>query len=240
MSAGGRGSDVLAGYLLRGGRVDTARVVQGTMHRYAGRVVRGGDSTAVAGAWISLVPWDEAARFVPRDGPSDLAAITDSTGAFSIAGIPPGDYAVTVDVPKWEVVGGLRHQELLRETDLRTGGRKIVILPGLEQLFERLCPRIPLHRNSGAIVGRVLGQGDSTKLPTIGAAWVVSRMTMRAGEMTVSDAVRRAAGRMLPGGGFVICGVPVMEDVVVRIGGEDSGVGVLVDERIVWQDVRMP
>ncbi|HTR49268.1 MAG TPA: carboxypeptidase regulatory-like domain-containing protein [Kofleriaceae bacterium] len=60
----------------------------------AGRVTRKSDGTAIAGAFVAVAHVELAMSFGHSSEPP-LVATTDATGAWTLASVPPGDYAVS-------------------------------------------------------------------------------------------------------------------------------------------------
>lgn len=58
-----------------------------------------------------------------------------------------------------------------------------------------------------------------------------------AGNVLVVDEARYAKGTTGESGLFVLCGIPGGQDLVLKAAGADLGESVIIDRRIVWQDL---
>jgi protocatechuate 3,4-dioxygenase beta subunit len=64
----------------------------------AGRVTRTDSGAGIAGATVSLAPAELMAMFIESNSPT-LVAVTDASGAWSVARVPPGAYVVAATAP---------------------------------------------------------------------------------------------------------------------------------------------
>ena len=102
---------VLVAYRQTGGRVADALVggrAFGTGEGVVAGILR--DSVSgepLGGADIVLREWDDAAVFLPRPAAAEarFSALTDEAGAFRVAGLPDGVYALGVDHPRLRTAG---------------------------------------------------------------------------------------------------------------------------------------
>ena len=235
---------ILVGYRQVGGTVSDA-FVGGVSFEVGEGVVAGlvRDSASgepLAGADVVIRDWDDAAAFAPRPDPSStpFSAITDETGAFQIAGLPDGTWAVGVDHPQLRAAG-VRLNESRVVVDDRTSDPVELWTPSTDTLFERVCPGESPRGSAGAVVG--FARAADTGLPApnveVEVVWRVRRLQGSGRSAIVSEQSEYAGGESDERGRFAICGVPLGEPVLLRPRGADEGAELELVTRLAWRDV---
>ena len=235
---------VLVGYRQVGGTVSDA-FVGGVSFDVGEGVVAGvvRDSATgepLSGADVVIRDWDDAAAFVPRPDPSStpFSAITDETGAFQIAGLSDGTWAVGADHPRLRAAG-VRLNESRVVVDDRTSDPVELWTPSADALFERVCPGESPRGSAGAVVGFARDADTGLPLPQIEVevVWRVRRFQGGVRSAVVSEQSEYAGGESDEQGRFGICGVPLGEPVLLRPRGVDEGVELELVTRLAWRDV---
>ena len=235
---------VLVAYRQTGGTVRDA-FVGGVSFEVGEGVVAGvlRDSVGgapLAGADIVLRDWDDAADFLPRPDAAraPFSAVTDQAGAFEVAGLADGVYALGVDHPRLRAAGVRLNETRVVVRD-RASDALELWTPSLETLYAWICPGSDPHDGRGVIVGVARDAAAGVPLPEIEieVLWRVRRLqvsgrTAYADERSVGvDGVSDEHGR------FTLCGVPLGETVELRLAGADEGVAFDVTSPLILQDV---
>lgn len=239
---------VLAGYNQTGGTVTDATAGGASVLLTGGGEVRGSvlDGAAggpLVGAQVVLRDWDAAADFAPvLEGPAlGRAAITDDGGVFRIQGVPDGVYAAVVEHPRLAAAGvPPPAQRVIVEGGVAES--LAITTPDEETLYARMCPGASPERLSGAIAGFL--RQDETGVAVAGrrvaSRWVRKRLEGSGGTVTVHEQPNAIETRSRRGGGFVLCGVPIGEDVVLSVPGTDTSVGLILETRVTWRNLLVP
>ncbi len=237
---------VLAGYLETGGAVtgvfaNGRPVLEGSGAVVAGVVRDSASGEPVPGVQVSLRGWKRAAQFVIEPEPASLflSAVTDSAGRFEIRGVENGTYAARLDDPRWRPLG-LRPIERFVEVDRGVAEDLSLFARSADDVYRRICPGSPLHRAEGAVVGFLRDAGSEAPLAgvPVEGRWVVDHVSVSpSGQRLTSALSEFAEGVTDESGRFALCAVPAGRDVLVRRQGDEWGVYVVVDERVVWADL---
>lgn len=194
----------------------------------------------LAGAEIVVRDWDDAAAFLPRPEAAEVpfSAVTDEAGAFRVAGLPDGVYALGVDHPKLRAAG-VRLNEIRVAVEDRASDPLELWTPSAETVFARVCPGSSPLGGAGAVVG--IARDAVTGLPVpdveVEIVWRVSRLRGTAGSAFISEQSRYAAGVSDERGRFAICRVPLGEPVLLRPKGAEEAVELELVTRLAWRDV---
>jgi len=163
------------------------------------------DSTtgkAVAGARISLLG-------------TYFAAVTNSAGEFSIAGVSPGEYTADIRSPALSRLGTA---SIATITFLDSTSKIAVRVATPAQVLATLCPRNAINATSGAVVG-LISQGalDEPLLNVrIIAEWREISLSTAGGSIGVERPTRYVEAKSDNGGGYRLCGVPMNTPLTVR------------------------
>lgn len=237
---------VLAAYRQTGGSVGEAFADGrgfGTSEGVVAGVVR--DSTsgeALIGADIVLRDWDDAAVLDSRPAAAEapFSAVTDEAGAFRVAGLPDGIYALGVDHPRLQAAG-VRLNETRVVVEDRASEALELWTPSAETVFTRICPRLPSYGSRGAVVGVARDVDTGLPVPGVGIEalwreWSI-RLVGRSFDVTErTDSARDVSGEQ---GEFALCRVPLGEPVFLRQAGADEGLEFDLITRVAWRDVQV-
>ena len=226
---------VLAAYRQTGGRVGDAfaggRALGATDGVVAGVLRDSVSGEPLAGADIVLRDWDAAAAFLPPPSAAEapFSSVTDDAGAFRVAGLPDGVYAIGVDHPKLRAAR-VRLNETRVVVDNRASEPLDLWTPSEEKIFAQACPGSTPYGSTGAVVG--IARDPDTGLPVPG---VEIEVVWRVRDTRFVEAVGDVSGEH---GEFVICRVPFGEPAVLRQKGAEGGVEFELVTRIEWRDVH--
>ncbi len=236
---------VLVAYRQTGGRVGDAFAggrTFGTMEGVVAGVLR--DSVSgepLPGADIILRDWDDAAVFLPLPPAAEArySAVTDEAGAFRMAGLPDGVFAVGVHHPKLRTAG-VRLNETRVVVENRTSEPLELWTPSAETIFAQTCPGSAPYGSTGAVTG--VARDPATGLPVPGVEievlWRAQRVRFVGRGVDVSERTESADAVSGEHGQFVICRVPLGESVFVRQKGAEEGAGFDLVTRVAWRDVQ--
>jgi CarboxypepD_reg-like domain len=152
---------------------------------------------------------------------TNLTAVSDERGRFSISGVLPGGYTAEVRTPALDSLNAV-HVLAIALSD-STAALEIRV-PDPAQVETALCGTT--HRNEpGIVTGNVqMPVGDS--LPAnarVEATWMVAHLITGAGGMPVELRERRSLqARVMPDGAFRLCGVPVNTELSIAATGADA------------------
>lgn len=190
----------------QGARPDTGTVVRGTVHdSLSGR--------PLAGATVQLVSRDPARPF-------GAAATTDSAGAFAVAGVADGDYAIGFFHPLLDSLGV---EPALRPLTVRPPGpvRTLLAVPSAATLHASICGPSPHPEQGVVVVGFMRRAGTDAPIEgaTVRGEWL--EFTLGGGALRRASAARTAA--TAPSGWFALCQLPAPGIVVLQgLVGADS------------------
>ncbi|HEX5725721.1 MAG TPA: carboxypeptidase regulatory-like domain-containing protein [Longimicrobiaceae bacterium] len=162
---------------------------------------------------------------------TQYAARTDAGGAFEIADVPEGEYAVSFTHPRLAATGVTPEA---RRVSVRPGeeARVDLAIPSLPTLAARLCPQAAPAPARGVVFGTVTRADGAAP---VGGAQVTFQWRARGAGSTV-EAEANAAGF------YVACAVPTDADVQVRVSyGASEGRGTvrLAGAPALRQDLRL-
>jgi hypothetical protein len=144
---------------------------------------------------------------------SNLVAVTDAEGRFSLTGIPAGPHELRIEHPVLDTLGlDLRSARLMfaaGSTSLHEFGT-----PSAERIIEIVCPEAWRARGPAALVGRV--READTGRPATGA-----KVSLVWYEVSVADGLRRTPrvreATVGADGIYRICGLPAQLDGKVQV-----------------------
>lgn len=180
------------------------------LHRPSAQQTGASTTATVEGVVYDSVRWapltGAVVQLVSRDEPSQIfTAETDSSGAFSIAGVPRGQFVI-----------GFLHAEL-SELDLqaisrnvRVGSKPVVhvalSIPGAVAIRTVLCGAPAAGDSSGTVVGFV--RDADSDMPVAGARVTVAWRNFDIDTKGLHSEPRQVDARADASGWFAICGVP--------------------------------
>jgi hypothetical protein len=186
-----------------GGELVLARRVNDTLWSAPPRVLSGTLADSLSGAPV-------AGASVAISG-TDLDATTDARGRFTITGILPGQYTLTVHTRSLDSMSAV-HQAPLTFSD--TNALTVFRVPNGQQLAASLCGQAARGDASGILVGNIRLRGDSGLTTGLNGAKIVAEWRV---DPTDSTKVRRSEVHSAPGGGFRFCGVPVNAPIALTV-----------------------
>lgn len=195
LSARGIPLNLISSYRERGGDLSLAMRGRDTLWARPALVLRGTvvDSTSrqgVSGAFITLAG-------------TRLAAVSDSTGKFTIPSVLPGEYTAEVNTPDLDRIGAVS-ESLVSFTD--SAAVVQIRVPTTQQVGAALCGAEAV-RTTGVVIGNVALKGDS--IPPFNAR-VFAEWKDKGDVLQTLEARTDSSGR------FHVCRVPLQTSLVIR------------------------
>lgn len=189
-----------------GARGDTLWVHQPLTMR--GTVSDSATGRLVAGAQISLVG-------------TAFKAVTDDAGKFSITGVLPGEYTADIRSPVLRSIGA---GSIASITFLDSSSTIAVRVATAAQVLASICPRTPVNRNTGAIIGTV-AVGVTAEPPAnvrVLAEWREIRINAMDRGVLINEPIRYLDTKSDYAGVYHLCGVPLDKTIRVRAVGASA------------------
>jgi hypothetical protein len=157
---------------------------------------------------------------VLTEGNTVAIAHTDSTGGFSVKGIQPGKYRVSVSHPLLDTLG-----ISLVTPEFRVGSDSVsfvrLALPSTSALINLKCHRSFGIGGGSAIIGRIVSPDSLTPIPKVEVTlnWTTYTVSKLAGVEKTPHVQRDTTSA---GGAYRICGLPndLEANLEARVGGE--------------------
>lgn len=179
-----------------GGELVLARRINDTLWTAPPRILAGTLIDSLSGSPI-------ASASVAISG-TDLYAMSDARGRFTITGILPGQYTLEVHT---QSLDSMNASHRVPVTFADTTEPLSIRVPNGRQLAASLCGEAAASAGAnGIIVGSVRLRGDAESASPLSGARVVAEWIV---DPRDSTKVRRTEVRSAAGGGFRVCGVPV-------------------------------
>ena len=155
-----------------------------------GTVVDSASRQGISGAYITLLG-------------TRLAAVSDSTGTFSISSVLPGEYTAEVNTPDLDGIGAVS-ESLVSFTDSAAAVQ--IRVPTAQQVGATMCGAEAV-RTSGIIIGNVAQKDDS--VPPFNAR-VFAEWMDKGGVLRTLEARTDSSGR------YHVCHVPLQTSLLIR------------------------
>ncbi|HSK20966.1 MAG TPA: carboxypeptidase regulatory-like domain-containing protein [Longimicrobiales bacterium] len=197
----------LTGYREDGGTVTFAETIDPTLFGRHG-------SGAIEGTVLDTVTGGPAQRALVFLSGTPFSAVSDSTGRYRIAGVPPGTYAIGFTHPILQEIGLPQQLDTVRVDSAATVQRSFA-LPTMSELLHIACPHAPPETTLGLVYGvvRRTETGEPLGGVEVHARW---KGQPRRADRSQGGAPRWAS-LTSPEGRYAICWVPTDREVEVTV-----------------------